>query len=39
MARVNFLPHEERMKYIYDLIDHAVNKGVRFEKPALGVKP
>ena len=37
MARVNFLPHEERIKYIYDMIDHAVSKGVRFEKPALGV--
>ena len=39
MARVNFLPTEERMKYIYDMIDHAVSKGVSFEKPALGVTP
>ena len=37
MARVNFLPPEERMKYIYDMIDHAVSHGVSFEKPALGV--
>ena len=39
MARVNFLPPEERMKYIYDMIDHAVAHGVSFEKPALGVTP
>ena len=39
MARVNFLPPEERRKYIYDMIDHAVSKGVSFEKPALGVTP
>ena len=37
MARVNFLPHDERMKYIYDMIDHAVSKGVKFDKPAMGV--
>ena len=39
MARVNFLPQDERMKYIYDMIDHAVAHGVSFEKPALGVTP
>ena len=39
MARVNFLPPEERLKYIYDMIDHAVAHGVSFEKPALGVTP
>ena len=37
MARVNFLPPEERMRYIYDMINHAVSKGVKFDKPALGV--
>lgn len=37
MARVNFLPKEERMAYLYDMIDHATRKGVKFEKPALGV--
>ena len=37
MARVNFLPLEERKKYIHDMIDHAVSKGVKFEKPATGV--
>ncbi len=37
MARVNILPSEERMKYIYDMIDHAVSHGFSFEKPALGV--
>lgn len=39
MARVNFLPPEEHMKEIYDMIDHAVAHGVSFEKPALGVTP
>ena len=31
MARVNFLPKEERMAYLYDMIDHATRKGVKFE--------
>jgi len=39
MARVNFLPKEQRMAYIYDMIDYARSKGVNFEKPALGVTP
>ena len=38
MAMVNFLPKEERMRYIYDMIDHAVSKGVNFDRPARGVK-
>ena len=38
MARVNFLPKEERMRYLYDMIDHAVAKGVNFDRPARGVK-
>ena len=37
MARVNFLPLEERKAYIYDIIDHAMSKGVKLEKPARGV--
>ena len=37
MARVNFLPAEERMAYLHDIIDYAVSKGVKFDKPALGV--
>ena len=37
MARVNFLPLEERKAYIHDMIDHAVSKGVKFDKPAMGV--
>ena len=37
MARVNFLPLEERKAYLYDIIDHAVSKGVNFDKPAMGV--
>lgn len=39
MARVNLLPTMERKAYLYDMIDHAVRKGVKFEKPALGVTP
>lgn len=39
MARVNFLPLEQRRKYVADMFDHAVRKGVKFEKPALGVTP
>ena len=38
MARVNFLPEEERMRYLYDMIDHAVANGVNFDRPANGVK-
>ena len=38
MARVNFLPKEERMRYLYDMIDHATAKGVNFDRPANGVK-
>ena len=37
MARVNFLPLEERKAYIHDMIDFAISKGVNFDKPALGV--
>ena len=39
MARVNFLPLRERKAYIAEMADHARRKGVRFEKPALGVTP
>ena len=37
MARVNFMPLEERKQYLYDMIDHAVAKGVNFDRPANGV--
>ena len=37
MARVNFLPTEERMRYLYDMIDHATAHGVNFDHPARGV--
>lgn len=39
MARVNFLPPEERRKYVAEMFDHAVRKGVKFDKPALGITP
>jgi hypothetical protein len=38
MARVNFMPLEERKQHLYDMIDHAVAKGVGFDRPAKGVK-
>lgn len=37
MARVNFLPLEERKRYVHDMIDKARSKGVSFEKPCTGV--
>lgn len=39
MARVNFLPLAERRRYIAQMVDHAMRKGVKFDKPALGVTP
>ncbi|HEY3854489.1 MAG TPA: hypothetical protein VGO67_08865 [Verrucomicrobiae bacterium] len=39
MARVNHLPLGERRRYIGQMVDHAIRKGVRFNKPALGVTP
>lgn len=38
-ARVNFLPLKERRKYVAEVVDHARRKGVKFDKPALGVTP
>lgn len=39
MARVNFLPLAQRWQHIADMVDHAVRKGVKFDKPARGVMP
>jgi hypothetical protein len=39
MARVNFLPLAERKRYVAEMVDHAVRKGVKFDKPARGVTP
>ena len=39
MARVNHLPLAARRKYIGEMVDHATKKGVKFDKPALGVTP
>jgi len=39
MARVNFLPLAERRRYVAEMMDHALRKGVKFDKPALGVTP
>jgi len=39
MARVNFLPIEQGRRCVAEMVDHAVTKGVKFERPALGVTP
>jgi len=39
MARVNFLPLQARRRYVAAMFDHAARKGVKFDKPALGVTP
>ena len=39
MARVNFLPLAQRRRYVAEMVDHAIRKGVKFDKPALGVTP
>lgn len=39
MARVNFMPLAQRRRYVADMVEHAVRKGVKFDKPALGVTP
>jgi hypothetical protein len=39
LARVNFLPAAERRRYVGEMVDHALSKGVKFDKPALGVTP
>lgn len=39
MARINFLPLAERRRYVAEMVDHALRKGVKFDKPALEVTP
>ena len=39
MARVNFLPLAQRRRYVAEMVDHAGRKGVKFDKPALGITP
>ena len=39
MARVNHLPLAARRRYVGEMVDHAVEKGVKSSKPALGVTP
>jgi hypothetical protein len=39
MARVNHLPLAARRRYIGEMVDHATRKGVKSDKPALGVTP
>lgn len=39
LARVNFLPLAKRRRYVREMVDHALSKRVKFEKPALGVTP
>ena len=37
MARVNFLPLEQRKQYLYDILDYARRPGVKSDKPARGI--
>lgn len=39
LARINFLPEEQRKKAVAEMIDHARRKGVKLTRPALGVTP
>jgi hypothetical protein len=39
MARVNYLPLAARRRYLGEMVDHANRKGVKSDKPALGVTP
>lgn len=39
IARVNHLPLAARRQYIGEMVDHALAKGVKSRKPALGVTP
>lgn len=36
MARINFLPLEERRREVAKIYDHAKARGVKFDKPAPG---
>ena len=37
MARVNHLPLAARRRYVGEMVDHAIKKGVKSAKPARGV--
>jgi len=37
MARMNHPPIAARRRYIGEMVDHAIRKGVKSQKPALGV--
>ena len=39
LARVNFQSVAKRRRYVAAMVDHALSKGVKFDKPALGVTP
>jgi len=39
MARVNHLPLAARRRYVGEMVDHAVQRGVKSDKPTLGVTP
>lgn len=39
MARVNHLPLAARRRYVGEMVDHAVQMGVKPAKPALGFTP
>jgi hypothetical protein len=37
LARVNIQPLAKCRRYVGEMVDHALRKGVKFERPALGV--
>jgi hypothetical protein len=39
MARVNHLPLAARRLYVGEMVDRAVQKGVKFDKTAVGFTP
>jgi hypothetical protein len=39
LARVTFLPQKQRRRYVAEMVDYALSKGVNLERPALGVTP
>jgi hypothetical protein len=36
MARINFLPLDERRRAVGEMVDHARRKGVKLTRPARG---
>lgn len=39
LARVNYQPLAKRRRYVGEMVDHLLRKGVKFKKPVPGVTP